>query len=154
MKITEVKINFIGKEGLNVKAYVSILIDDCFVIKDIRIIERENGYLIAMPNRKDKSGEFRDVAHPINSETRSMIVNKILEVFYQGIHEKLSSIKRPEGYYLGFNRNNIHSITLYKENKDTETQQGEEIISFDLENFEMETLKELETEIFEYVNEK
>lgn len=154
MEITEVKINLIGKEGVNVKAYASILIDGCFVVKDIRIIERENGYLIAMPNRKDKSGEFRDVAHPINSETRSMIVNKILEVFYQIIHERLSSIKRPEGYYLGFSHNNIHSITLYKENKDTETQQGEEIISFDLENFEMETLKELETEIFEYVNEK
>lgn len=154
MKITDVKINLIGKERDNTKAYASILIDDCFVVKGIRVIERENGYLIAMPSCRNKAGEFKDIAHPVNSETRSVIVNKILEVFYQTVHERLSSVKRPEGYYLGFNCNNINSITLYKEDKSTETQQGEELISFNLEDFELESLKKLETKIFEYVNEK
>jgi stage V sporulation protein G len=62
---------------------VSITFDDVFVVHDIKVIEGEKGYFIAMPSRKAADGEFRDIAHPINSETRELIQNIILEKFRQ-----------------------------------------------------------------------
>jgi stage V sporulation protein G len=63
------------------KAVVSVTFDDCFVVHDIKVIEGEKGYFIAMPSKKTPDGEYRDIAHPINSEMRSCLENKILEVF-------------------------------------------------------------------------
>lgn len=77
MNITDVRIRKVAKEG-KMKAVVSITIDDEFVVHDIKVIEGDKGLFIAMPSRKAADGEYRDIAHPINSETREIIQNMIL----------------------------------------------------------------------------
>lgn len=76
MKVTDVRIRKITSEG-KMKAVVSVTFDDQFVVHDIKIIEGQNGPFIAMPSRKMGEGDFRDIAHPINSETRGMIQDAI-----------------------------------------------------------------------------
>ena len=78
MNITDVRIRKMDKEG-KMKAVVSITIDDEFVVHDIKIFEGEKGLFIAMPSRKASDGEYRDIAHPINSDTRVAIQNLILD---------------------------------------------------------------------------
>ena len=80
MKITDVRIRRVEKEG-KMKAVVSITIDEEFVVHDIKIIEGEKGLFIAMPSRKAADGEYRDIAHPINSGTRERIQKLILEKY-------------------------------------------------------------------------
>jgi stage V sporulation protein G len=80
MQITDVRIRKVEKEG-KMKAVVSITIDEEFVVHDIKIIEGEKGLFIAMPSRKAADGEYRDIAHPINSETRERIQRLILEKY-------------------------------------------------------------------------
>ena len=80
MQITDVRIRKVDKEG-KMKAVVSITIDDEFVVHDIKVIEGEKGLLIAMPSRKANDGEYRDIAHPINSTTRDNIQRLILEKY-------------------------------------------------------------------------
>ena len=80
MQITDVRVRKITKEG-KMKAIVSITLDNEFVIHDIKVIEGEKGLFIAMPSRKTSEGEYRDIAHPINSETRDMIQNVILNKY-------------------------------------------------------------------------
>ncbi len=77
MEITDVRVRRVTKEG-KMKAFVSITIDNEFAVHDIKIIEGENGLFIAMPSRKSSDGEFRDVAHPINAETRAKLQEIIL----------------------------------------------------------------------------
>ena len=77
MQITDVRVRKIEKEG-KMKAIVSITLDNEFVIHDIKVIEGEKGLFIAMPSRKAADGEYRDIAHPINSETREKIQDMIL----------------------------------------------------------------------------
>jgi stage V sporulation protein G len=77
MNITDVRIRKVAKEG-KMKAVVSITIDDEFVVHDIKVIEGEKGLFIAMPSRKAADGEYRDIAHPINSVTRAEIQQIIL----------------------------------------------------------------------------
>ena len=77
MNITDVRIRRVSKDG-KMKAVVSITIDDEFVVHDIKVIEGEKGMFIAMPNRKAADGEYRDIAHPINSVTRNEIQELIL----------------------------------------------------------------------------
>ena len=72
MQITDVRVRRIEKEG-KMKAIVSITLDNEFVVHDIKVIEGEKGLFIAMPSRKAADGEYRDIAHPINSGTRDMI---------------------------------------------------------------------------------
>lgn len=76
MKITDVRLRKISEEG-KMKAIVSVTFDDAFVVHDIKIIEGQNGLFIAMPSRKMADGEFRDIAHPINAETRQKIQDAI-----------------------------------------------------------------------------
>ena len=87
MQITDVRIRKIEKEG-KMKAVVSITIDEEFVVHDIKIIEGEKGLFIAMPSRRGSEGEYKDIAHPIRSETReqiqNMILNKYKEEFPEG----------------------------------------------------------------------
>jgi len=78
MQITDVRVRKVSKEG-KMKAVVSITIDNVFVIHDIKVIEGERGLFIAMPSRKSSDNEYRDIAHPINSETREKLQNIILE---------------------------------------------------------------------------
>lgn len=80
MQITDVRVRKISKEG-KMKAIVSITIDNEFVVHDIKVIEGEKGIFIAMPSRKAADGEYRDIAHPINSDTRDMIQKIILEKY-------------------------------------------------------------------------
>ena len=80
MNITDVRVRKVAKEG-KMKAVVSITIDDEFVVHDIKVIEGEKGLFIAMPSRKATDGEYRDIAHPINSATRDMIQSVILDKY-------------------------------------------------------------------------
>ena len=82
MQITDVRIRKVEKEG-KMKAVVSITIDEEFVVHDIKIIEGEKGPFIAMPSRKAADGEYRDIAHPINSNTRDRIQKLILEKYQE-----------------------------------------------------------------------
>lgn len=86
MQITDVRIRKIAKEG-KMKAIVSITLDGAFVVHDIKVIEGEKGLFIAMPSRRAGDGEYRDIAHPINSETREMIQNIILEKYETVLEE-------------------------------------------------------------------
>ena len=80
MQITDVRIRRVEKEG-KMKAVVSITIENEFVVHDIKVIEGEKGLFIAMPSRRASDGEYRDIAHPINSETRERIQSIILEKY-------------------------------------------------------------------------
>lgn len=80
MQITDVRVRKVEKEG-KMKAVVSITIDDEFVVHDIKVIDGEKGLFIAMPSRKASDGEYRDIAHPINSETRQHIQQLILDAY-------------------------------------------------------------------------
>ena len=82
MQITDVRIRKVEKEG-KMKAVVSITIDEEFVVHDIKIIEGEKGLFIAMPSRKAADGEYRDIAHTINSDTRDRIQKLILEKYQE-----------------------------------------------------------------------
>ena len=84
MKITDVRVRKVAKEG-KMKAVVSITIDEEFVVHDIKVIEGEKGLLIAMPSRKASDGEYRDIAHPINSLTRDSIQTMILDRYEEAI---------------------------------------------------------------------
>lgn len=84
MNITDVRIRKIDKEG-KMKAVVSITIEDEFVVHDIKVIDGEKGLFIAMPSRKASDGEYRDIAHPINSETRDSIQTLILNKYREEI---------------------------------------------------------------------
>ena len=86
MKITDVRIRKVAKEG-KMKAVVSITIDGEFVVHDIKVIEGEKGMFIAMPSRRASDGEYRDIAHPINSETREKIQSIILENYEKVLEE-------------------------------------------------------------------
>ena len=86
MQITDVRVRKITKEG-KMRAIVSITIDDEFVIHDIKVIEGEKGMFIAMPSKQATDGEYRDIAHPINSGTRENIQKIILEKYEQALLE-------------------------------------------------------------------
>ena len=81
MEITSVTIRKVEKEDSRMKGIASVLLDDCFAIHDIRIIEGDNGLFVAMPSRKTSVGEYRDIAHPINPETRKKFEDKILDAY-------------------------------------------------------------------------
>ncbi len=87
MNITDVRVRRVAKEG-KMKAVVSITIDEEFVVHDIKVIEGEKGLFIAMPSRKATDGEYRDIAHPINSETREKIQGIILQKYEQVLAEE------------------------------------------------------------------
>lgn len=76
MEITQVRVFPVAEDKL--KAFVSIVIDDCFVISDIKVIQGASGLFVSMPSKKRKNGTFRDIAHPLNSETRQHIEDRII----------------------------------------------------------------------------
>ena len=80
MNITDVRIRKISAEG-KMKAIVSVTFENQFVVHDIKVIEGQNGLFIAMPSRKTPDGEFKDIAHPINTETREQIQKAILDEY-------------------------------------------------------------------------
>lgn len=86
VQITDIRIRSVEKEG-KMKAVVSITIDDEFVVHDIKIIEGEKGMFIAMPSRKASDGEYRDIAHPINTATRERLQSMILDKYQKTLAE-------------------------------------------------------------------
>jgi stage V sporulation protein G len=80
MDITDIRIRKVNADG-KLKAYVTVTFDDSFVVHNVKIIEGENGVFIAMPSRKTKSGEYKDVAHPINTSFRTRLQERILEEY-------------------------------------------------------------------------
>ena len=84
MDITDVRVRIVASDNASkMKAIASITIDGVFVVHDIKILEGEKGMFIAMPSRKSNDGEFRDIAHPINTETREMLSDLILDAYYK-----------------------------------------------------------------------
>ena len=79
MNITQVKVFPVAEEKL--KAYVSIVLDDCFLVSDLKVIQGPNGLFISMPSKRKKNGEFKDIAHPLNRETRERMEKRILEEY-------------------------------------------------------------------------
>ena len=79
MEITQVKVFPVEEERL--KAYVSIVLDDCFLVSDLKVIQGPNGVFVSMPSKRKKNGEFKDVAHPLNRETRERMERRILSEY-------------------------------------------------------------------------
>ena len=80
MQITDIRVRMVNKES-KMKAVVSVTFDDCFVVHDIKVISGNEGYFIAMPSKKTNEGEFRDIAHPIKTETREELIKAVLKAF-------------------------------------------------------------------------
>ncbi len=87
MQVTDVRVRKLTKEG-KMRAVVSVTFDNEFVVHDIKIIEGEKGLFIAMPSKKSTDGEYRDIAHPINSETRDKLQQTILEKYEESLTEE------------------------------------------------------------------
>lgn len=97
MKITEVNVFPVNEERL--KAYVSLTIDDCFVVRDLKVIKGNNGLFVAMPSKRRKDGQFKDIAHPLNQETRDMIEKAVFEAFekeVKSIGQSLEDLDRQD----------------------------------------------------------
>lgn len=88
MKISDVRIRLIGQEAGKLKAVASLVIDDCFAVHDIKIVSGEGGAFIAMPSRKTPDGDYKDIVHPINSETRELFKNTIIEAYELALSEQ------------------------------------------------------------------
>ncbi len=86
MEITQVKVFPVEEEKL--KAYVSIVLDDCFLVSDLKVIQGPNGHFISMPSKRKKNGEFKDIAHPLNRETRELMERRILEEYQRTLAQK------------------------------------------------------------------
>jgi stage V sporulation protein G len=89
MEVTEVKIFPVQEERL--KAYATITFDNCFVIRDLKVISGNNGLFVAMPSKKRKDGTYRDTAHPLNNQTRQMIESKVLDEYYKEVQKNKNS---------------------------------------------------------------
>lgn len=81
MKFTDVRIRKVEKEDNKLRAIASVTIEECFVVHDIKVIEGTEGLFIAMPSRKTKEGEYKDIAHPINTETRNELSDIVLKAY-------------------------------------------------------------------------
>ena len=81
LNITDTRIRLVKRDDGKLRAVASVIIDDCFAIHDIKIISGAEGEFIAMPSRKTPDGEFKDIAHPINTETREMLREKVLAAY-------------------------------------------------------------------------
>lgn len=95
MKITDVKVFPVNEERL--KAYITITIDECFVIRDLKIIKGHEGLFVAMPSKKRKDGQFKDIAHPLNQETRDHIEKCIFDAYKAEVESLGSALKEIPG---------------------------------------------------------
>lgn len=89
IKITEVKVFPVNEERL--KAYVTITFEDCFVVRDLKVIKGNNGIFVAMPSKKRKDGQFKDIAHPLNQEMREYIEKSVFDA-YQAEVDSMGSV--------------------------------------------------------------
>lgn len=93
MTITEVKV-YPAKESGRLKAYATVVFDNCFIVRDLKVIEGHKGYFVSMPSRRRNDGTFRDIVHPLNTETRKLIedgiINEYKNVLATGIDKQPS----------------------------------------------------------------
>ena len=89
MQVTEVRVFPVDEDKL--RAYVTITLDNCFVIRDLKIIRGTTGYFVSMPSKKRKDGTYKDIAHPINNETRRMIEEKIIAEYHKAAAEGVTA---------------------------------------------------------------
>lgn len=88
MKLSDVKIRLIKKQDSRLKAVATLIIDDCFALHDIKLIETlDGGTMVAMPSRRTPDGEYKDIAHPINAETRQIFTDLILDAYNKALAE-------------------------------------------------------------------
>jgi stage V sporulation protein G len=85
MQVTEIRVFPVEEDKL--RAYVTMTLDHCFVVRDIKVIKGATGYFVSMPSKKRKDGTYKDVAHPINNETRAMIEGKIIAEYQKVVAE-------------------------------------------------------------------
>ena len=83
MKITEIKVFTVDEDRL--KAYISIILDDCFIVRDLKIIQGNGGLFVAMPSKKRNDGTYRDIAHPLNKDTRTDMEEQILNAYLEEV---------------------------------------------------------------------
>jgi stage V sporulation protein G len=96
MNVTEVRIS--PAKGGKVRAFASVVFDDCFIVNDLRVIEgREGQVFVTMPARKTRNGQMRDIAHPLNSETREQIEKKVLEEYHTALQSRVVSERAKRG---------------------------------------------------------
>ncbi|MDW7659691.1 MAG: septation regulator SpoVG [Bacillota bacterium] len=93
MEITSITIRKMGSEG-KMKAIVSVTFDHSFVVHDIKVIEGNNGFFIAMPSRKTQDGEFKDIVHPINSEFREKLSGEVMQKYYEALEAAEAQAER------------------------------------------------------------
>ncbi len=87
LNITDIRVRLVKKDDLKLKAVASITIDGCFVVHEIRVIESEKGLFVAMPSKKTPDGEFKDTAHPIDTETRNMLDKAVLNAYEKAVKD-------------------------------------------------------------------
>ncbi|MGD9901539.1 MAG: septation regulator SpoVG [Spirochaetales bacterium] len=87
LNITDIRIRLVKKDDSKLKAVASMTIDGCFVIHDIKVVEGNNGYFVPMPSRKTPDGEFKDIAHPIDTPTRQLIDSSVLAAYEKAVKE-------------------------------------------------------------------
>ena len=92
MEITDIRVRKVTSEG-KLKAYVTVTFDDCFVVHNVKIIEGKTGVFIAMPSRKTRAGDYKDVAHPIHPEFRAAMQQKILDKYDSGAVQDDESVE-------------------------------------------------------------
>ncbi len=88
MEISDVRIRLVSQDAGKLKAVASLVIDGCFAVHDIKIVEGEGGEFIAMPSRKTPDGEYKDIVHPINTETRELFKVKVLDAYKKAVEEQ------------------------------------------------------------------
>ena len=94
MNITEIKVFLVEEEKL--KAYVTIVLDRCFVIRDLKVIAGNGGLFVAMPSKRRKDGSFKDIAHPVNQETRHRVEKLVLDAYLAELKTNPASARRQE----------------------------------------------------------
>ena len=97
MEITEVKV-FPARDDGRLKAYATIVFDNCFIIRDLKVIEGHKGLFVSMPSRKRKDGTFRDIVHPLNSETRRKIEERVIEEYNRVVESGETSYPSDEDH--------------------------------------------------------
>lgn len=86
MQITEVKV-FPVEDGGRLKAYATLVFDDCFIVRDLKVIQGDQSLFVSMPSRKKKDGTFRDIVHPLNAEMRSSVEEKVIEEYNKTVQQ-------------------------------------------------------------------
>lgn len=88
MEVTEVKVFPVENEEERLKAFATITIDDCFIVRDLKVINGNSGLFVAMPSKKRKDGKYRDIAHPLNNETREVIESAVLRAYEEELTQE------------------------------------------------------------------